>query len=309
MRTLHALPDSPATQPYNEMKPYSSSGYGASYHPISMDMGVAYGQPVTPTLNYSNPPTFGQSPTRSDRVTPPMLHVPNVWVKENGSSPFDSHGASEIDKDIFGLPMGAPGSGTALVTRPDCGNPYHQCVTSEMTSFRAEAEQAFPFHQAPYQQPVQEPNPTYMPAPSHTHQPQSEHNESIDDLKSSVDVLREQGAGLRALRLLDETTINQDPYTEPEDDDRPRRSFAETVLRMAKKERAKNKKAKQLRKQMVLGYNKKSTKTLSESSRTETTAVRKGYDPELIGDKSQIDFDRQRGAQLKALNLLNSNLF
>jgi hypothetical protein len=311
MRTLHALPGSPATQPYNEMKQYNSGGYGASYHPSNMDMGVAYGQPVTPTPNYSSPPTFGQSPTASHLVTPPMQYAPNVWIKEHNSSPFDTRnlyvnvfagGASEIDNDFSGLPMGAPVGGAAVVARPDCGNPYHQFVTSDMASFSAEAEQSFPFHEAPYQQPVQRPNPNHMPAPSRIHNPRSESKESIGDLKNSFDVIREQGAELRALRLLD------DPYAEPEDD-RPRRSLAETILRMAKKEKAKNKIARQLRKQMVLGYNTKSTKTLAESSRAETTAVRKGYDPELIGDKCQMDFDRQTGAQLKALNLLNSNLF
>jgi hypothetical protein len=286
MRTLHALPHSPATQPYNQMKPYDSGGYRDSYHSNHMDMGgAAYGQPVTPTPNYYN---ASEAPVT---VTPPMWFAQNGWVKDSNINPFDTLDPSEnIEVDFFGLPIEIPVNGAALVVSPNWASSYNQ------------GDQYVHERQGSIT--------TYSPTSSYTHQPQEvESKESVDDLKSSIDVMREQGAGLRALRLLDETAINQDPYSEPTDD-RPRRSLGQAILHKYKKERVKNKKAKQVRKQMILGYNKGTTKTLAESSRTETVeSVQMGYDPELIADKCQIDFDRQRGAQLKALNLLNSNLF
>jgi hypothetical protein len=271
-----------------------------------MDMGGTYDSPTPSYLR----PSYGQALTASDPVTPPITYAQNGWVKGNDGNPFEYvevfAGASEIEIGFSGLPMG-PVGGAALMERPNYGNPYHQ---GDMASVSGQAEQSFPNNEAPYQQPIhgyQGPNPIYMPVPPlQTYQPPSEETDSIDKLKRSVDVIREQGAGLRALRLLDEAS-NQDPYAEPEDD-RPRRSIAQTFLHKVKKEIVKNKKAKQVRKQMVLGYTKSSIQTLAETSRPDTT-VRKGCDPDLISDKCQIDFERQRGAELKALNLLNSNLF
>lgn len=118
------------------------------------------------------------------------------------------------------------------------------------------------------------------------------------DYKSSTDVMREYGAGLRALRLLDETTKN---YVEDEDCPHTGGGLRQAV----KHEKAKYKQAKQIRKLKKLEYKNKKSEMLAESSRT-VTSVRKGYDPELTSDKCQLDFDRQREAQIKALKLMSS---
>ena len=118
------------------------------------------------------------------------------------------------------------------------------------------------------------------------------------DHKSSTDVMREYGAGLRALRLLDETTKNYN-----DDEDCPRRGGG--LRQAAKHEHAKQMKAKQIRKMKKLEYKNKKAGMLAESSRT-VTSVRRGYDPELTADKCQLDFDRQRDAQAKALKLMSS---
>ncbi|CAB9508661.1 expressed unknown protein [Seminavis robusta] len=144
---------------------------------------------------------------------------------------------------------------------------------------------------------------------THQNSQGAEEHKSLDDHKRSVDLIREQGAGLRALRLLDETTKNDfDPYGEHPVEPTPRRGGIGSVKKAAIKEMAKNQNAKQLRKMKRLEYKNKKTEMLAESSRT-VSSVRRGFDPELTSDKCQLDFDRQRDAQIKALRLINSNIF
>lgn len=120
---------------------------------------------------------------------------------------------------------------------------------------------------------------------------------SIDDHKNSTDVIRERGAGMRALRLLDETTTGG--YTS---EVVPLSEYKVKSLRQAvKEERVRVQTAKEIRKMKKLEY--KSKEKMAESSR-QTNTFRGHYDPELTEDKCQMDFDRQRHAQKKALKLM-----
>jgi hypothetical protein len=140
----------------------------------------------------------------------------------------------------------------------------------------------------------------------------------VDDHKSSADVARERGAGIRAIRLLEATTGTYSPSTQRRGAGvSPGLTARQAAIERYQKAKQEKERLKAVEKErryqqvckpppLLLGL--KKPELLAESTRP-VKNTRRGYDPELNGYKCQLDFDRQRGAQLKALKLMNANIF
>ena len=129
---------------------------------------------------------------------------------------------------------------------------------------------------------------------------------ALDEHKTAVDLTRERTSNIRALRLL-EVAASEYGYTDNTGDEHGYvgGSYAthesRTIGKKLKLEKAKQLQAKELRKIKKREF--RTRAQMAESTR-EVKKGPRGYDPELTADKCQLDFDRQRASQKKALKLM-----
>lgn len=173
---------------------------------------------------------------------------------------------------------------------------------------------------APGQEPFSYENES-APAPRHyghgaQHSPQTTNTISaplkfkprspLDEEKSAVDLVREHSSNVRALRLL-EVAAKEHGYTDDSGDEYGyvggtyATYESNSIGKKLKLNKAKQQQAKEIRKMKKREFNTKAQ--MAESTREVKKAPR-GIDPELTADKCQLDFDRQRASQKKALKLM-----
>jgi len=125
----------------------------------------------------------------------------------------------------------------------------------------------------------------------------------VNEFKSYTDITRERDAGIRALRLL-ETSVDHEKYLPGS----ANRTSAKTArqIRQAAIQRYEAKMAREsvaTPRRHALHLSKRPEK-LAETTRKVKTH-RSGYDPDLMRDKCQLDLDRQKLAEQRAVRMLN----